>query len=237
MVRLLVLIIVALYFTPASAEVDKARRLLGAEYGLSYHDVDAKDTSNGGKGKIVSLLSPYWKGTWTHRVVGNLAYRLSFKTQLVTFEAPEDIDLKKSKQNFNTGEFALLWQTSPYQQVSVFARHQERILYRAQSEDKFEILKRPFIEPGLGLQWGNRRRIGLQVGVGLQGFLVLPTKAESIATGSGIGYGGNARIGWVTASGIVVTIKGFYDYATSPNSTIQFSHVEYGYALLTTYSF
>lgn len=237
MVRALLLIITSAFVSSVFAEVDTARRLLAAEYGLSYHDVDAKDTSNGGKGKIVSLLSPYWKGSWTHRLVGNFAYRLSFKTQLVEFEAPDDIDLKKQKQTFNTGEIALLWQTSPYQQFGVFARHQERMLYRAQSDDKFEILKRPFVEPGLGLQWGNRRRIGLQVGLGVQGFLVLPTKAESIATGSGIGYGGNARIGWVTDSGIVVTVKGFYDYATSPNSTITFTHIEYGYSLLTTYSF
>lgn len=221
----------------AFAEADIKRLQLSAEYGLSYHDVAGHEKDNDSKGIITSQMSPYWKGMWTHRILRNLAYRLSFKTQLVEFSKPDDVALKKRKQTFLTGEFALLWQQNPYLQNSIFYRQQERMIYRAQSPTQFEVLKRPFAQPGFGMNWGNRRRIGFLIGLSLEAFAMLPTKSESIVTGLGYGYGGNLRMGWISARGLVTTIKGFYDQGVSPNSTIDFTHTEIGYSLTTTYSF
>lgn len=231
------MIVLVSFSSRVFAEADTSRLQLSAEYGLSYHEVAGHDKTNDSKGYIRSLTSPYWKGIWTHRILKNLAYRLSVKTQLVEFSQPKDADLKKRKQTFLTGEFALAWQQNPYLQNNLFVRQQERMIYRAQGTAKYEILKRPFVEPGLHMFWGNRRRIGFLVGLGLQAFAMLPTKSESIVTGLGYGYGGSVRAGWISARGISTTLKAFYDEGISPNSTIDFKHSELGYSLTTTYSF
>lgn len=234
---LICMIILVSFSECVFAEADTNRHQLSAEYGLSYHDVTGQEKNNGSKGIITSQMSPYWKGTWTHRLFRSFGYRLSFKTQLVEFDKPDDVELKKRKQTFLTGEFALLWQQNPYLQNSIFYRQQERMIYRAQAPTQFEVLKRPFAQPGFGMNWGNRRRIGFLIGLNIEAFAMLPTKSESIVTGLGYGYGGSLRMGWISARGIVTTIKGFYDQGISPNSTIDFTHTEVGYSLTTTLSF
>ena len=226
--KLLICMIVLVGFSfQAWGEADTSRLQLGAEYGLSYHEVAGYDKTNNSRGYIRSLTSPYWKGI----------YRLSVKTQLVEFSKLKEGELKKRKQTFITGEFALVWQQNPYLQNNIFVRQQERMIYRAQGTAKYEILKRPFVEPGFQMFWGNRRRIGFLVGMGLQAFAMLPTKSESIVTSLGYGYGGSVRAGWISARGLVTTVKAFYDEGVSPNSTIDFKHTELGYSLTTTYSF
>ena len=229
---------ISLWISTGQAQVDENSRHLTAEYGLSYHVVQGTDNNNGSSGTFTSTLSPFWKGSWSHRISSKWGYRLSYKLQLAEFN---DIDgsaaIKNEEVVLNSGEFAVMWMQSTTRQMSVFIRQQDHIIYRAIDIETFELIKQGFAEPGLGVAWGNRRRIGAQIGFNLQAFAMLPVETEDIVTGLGYGAGAALRLGWVTEGGVMVMIKGFYDYGTSPNATLNFVHEEFGYALQMTYSF
>jgi hypothetical protein len=220
------------------AEVDDNSRNLTAEYGLSYHVVEGTDNNNGSSGSFTSKLGPYWKGIWSHRLSEKWGYRLSYKVQLVEFNDIEgDATIKKEEVALNTAEFGVSWMQTPIRRMTIFIRSRDHILYRAKDNNVFELIKHGFIEPGVEVAWGSRRRVGPQINFALQGYGLQPTSTSQIETGSGLGAEAAIRLGWVTPMGVTVMVKGFYDYATSPNATLDFAHEEFGYALQMTYSF
>ena len=114
---------------------------------------------------------------------------------------------------------------------------QDHPLYYAKSPSEFEVQKSEFFQGGIHWAIGQRRRIGLIWGLGLKGYLMFPAKGGSIATETGLGGEGYARLGWADHYGTLYQIKGGYQATTAPNSEVNFTHEILGYCFQVSHTF
>jgi hypothetical protein len=231
------LLLLFLFSFSTFAEINMETHDFSFEYGLSYHTVRGEQKSNGSKGRLVTNQMPSFMGSYTYRFSNNMALKFFGGIQVVKFDEPAFGTLINEDQVLNQFGMEIIAKTSPFAKWGFFVRQQDHPLYFAKTPTDFEILKLKFVETGVHYSLGQRRRIGLIWNLGGKAFHVYPAKGGNVATESGIGGEGYARLGWIGPWGTVFTMKGFYQITTAPNADVNFSHENLGYAFVLNYTY
>lgn len=210
---------------------------LSGEYGLGFHTLKGEQKANNSKGQLTSEANPYWSGSITKRLGTNYGFRIFGGVQFVRFSEPAYATLKNENQILNQFGLEVLRKNSPLTRIGLFIMQQDHPLYFAKTATEFEVTKKSFVQSGIHLSMGQRRRIGLLWGMGIKGYALFPSAGGDVATEGGAGGEAYAKLGFVGPLGTLYNLKGFYQAATAPNADINFSHEVLGYCFSVTHSF
>ena len=219
------------------ADINLETHDLSFEYGMGYHTLEGTQKKNNSKGKLSSSQNPYWLGSYTLKIDPAFGIRLFVGLHLVRFNEPAYGSLKNENQVLNQFGFEIINRSSAIFKTGFFLMQQDHPLYRAITETDFEVIKKSFVQSGLHLSIGQRRRIGLIWGLGLKGYAIFPTSGGDVTTESGLGTEGYARLGWIDPFGTIYQVKSLYQATSAPNAEVEFSHSFLGYCFQVNHSF
>lgn len=217
----------------AQSDINVETHDFQVEYGFTYHTLYGTQKSNNSEGRLTSPQFPYWSASYSYRFSNTWAIKFFGGIHFVRFDEPQQADatLKSENKVLNHHGIELIKKTGPFSKLGVFLMEQDRPLYFAKTPEKFEVVDRPFLQSGLHLALGQRRRIGLIWGLGAKGYVLFPSKGGNIVTESGYGGEGYARLGWIGPLGTTYQLKGYYQASTAPNAFVTFNHEQLGYCI------
>ena len=219
-------------------DINQENHDFSAEYGAGYHTLRSNQKSNNSKGKLTSFLNPYWIGAYSFRAGSNTSFKLFGGFQTVRVDKPEtEATLILKDQILSQFGIEMIKKNSSILKKGFFVMQQEHPLIYAKTPTTIELIKKKFVQTGIHLSVGQRRRIGFLWGLGIKGHTLFPTAGGDVTTEIGVGGESYARIGWVGPFGVLYQIKGIYHKTVAPNANVEFSHEFIGYCFQVSHSF
>jgi hypothetical protein len=226
-----------LFLSKLHAQVNLDRHDFSFEYGLMFHTLEAQEKNRNSQGKLTTNQMPYYHLSYTLRLQNDFGIKFFGGLQILRYEEPAGVVLKKEDQVLNEYGLEILKRLNPYFRTGVFFRHQEQNVYFARDVGEFEVEKIPFLHSGMSFSFGHRRRVGLLWGLGGEGYVIFPSKGGEVATE--LGHGGKvfARLGFATSLGTLYQFKASQMITSAPNAQVSFTHSITAYSLLVSHQF
>lgn len=231
------LIFSLLFLSKGHAQVNLNRHDFTFEYGLMFHTLEAQEKNRNTRSKITTNQMPYYAFSYAFRLGEDFGLRLFGGIQVLRYEEPTGIVLKKEDQVLNEFGLEIMKRLNPYLRFGPFFRQQDQNVYYAKDIGEFELEKIAFLHSGFGVSLGHRRRVGLLWGVGGEGYLIFPAKRGEVATE--LGHGGKlfGRLGFASSLGTIYQFKVSQMLTAAPNAQVSFSHSITAYSLMISHQF